>query len=62
MSVIPVDPKQFSEFIDNSKIFDMTRRLMRDYLTNWYSDDAEMFMEDVGQGLMFHSDGKYLYL
>ena len=47
MSVIPVDPEQFSEFIDNSKIFDMTRRLMRDYLTNWYSDDAEMFMEDM---------------
>lgn len=47
MSVIPVDPEQFSEFIDNSKIFDMTRRLMRGYLTNWYSDDAEMFMEDM---------------
>ena len=47
MSVIPVDPKQFSEFIDNSKIFDMTWRLMRGYLTNWYSDDAEMFVEDM---------------
>ena len=27
MSVIPVDPKQFSEFIDTSKIFDKTRQL-----------------------------------
>ena len=47
MSVIPVDPKQFSEFIDTSKIFDKTRQLMRGYLTNWYSDDAEMFVEDM---------------
>ncbi len=47
MSIIPVDPKQFSKFIDNSKIFDMTRRFMRDYLTNWYSDDAETFVEDM---------------
>ncbi len=28
MSVIPVDPEQFSEFIDKSKIFDTTRQLM----------------------------------
>lgn len=47
MSVIPVDPEQFSEFIDNSKIFDMTRRLMSEYLTNWYSDNAEMFVKDM---------------
>ena len=48
MSVIPVDPKQFSEFIDTSKIFDKTRQLMRGYLTNWYSDDAERYAGRFG--------------
>ena len=47
MSVIPVDPEQFSEFIDKSKIFDITRQLMTGYLTNWYNDDAETFVENM---------------
>lgn len=47
MSVIPVDPEQFSEFIDKSKIFDTTRQLMTEYLTNWYQDDAEIFVENM---------------
>ena len=47
MSVIPVDTKQFSEFIDKSKIFDTTRQLMIGYLTNWYNDDAETFVENM---------------
>ncbi len=32
------------------------------YIADLDGSNAEMFMEDVGQGLMFHSDGKYLYL
>lgn len=47
MSVIPVDPEQLSKFIDKSKIFDTTRQLMIGYLTNWYNDDAETFVENM---------------
>lgn len=47
MRVIPVDPEQFSEFIDKSKIFDTTRQLMIEYLTNWYHDDVEAFVENM---------------
>ncbi len=47
MSLIPVDPERFSEFIDKSKIFDTTRQLMIEYLTNWYNDDAETFVENM---------------
>lgn len=47
MSVIPVDPEQFSKFINKSKIFDTTRQLMIGYLTNWYNDDAETFVENM---------------
>ncbi|MCI9670187.1 MAG: hypothetical protein HFF49_01375 [Lawsonibacter sp.] len=44
---IPVDSGQFSAFIERSKIFDRTREIMRGYLTNWYSDNAETFTEDM---------------
>ena len=47
MRAIPVDPEQFSEFIDKSKIFDTTRQLMTGYLTNWNNDDAETFVEEM---------------
>lgn len=47
MSVIPVDSEQFSGFIEQSKIFEITERLMREYLLNWYNDDAETFPEDM---------------
>lgn len=47
MSVLPVDSKKFSEFIENSKIFDKTRQLMREYLITWYQDDAETFVEEM---------------
>lgn len=47
MSVIPVDSKQFSEFIEESKIFDITRQLMRTYLTSWYEEDAETFVAEM---------------
>lgn len=47
MGVIPVDPKQFSEFIDTSKIFETTRQLMTRYLTNCYNDDAETFVKNM---------------
>lgn len=47
MSVIPVDPEQFSEFIDKSKIFDTARQLMTRYLMNWYNDDVETFVENM---------------
>lgn len=47
MSLIPVDPEQFSKFIDKSKIFDTTRQLMTRYLTNWYNDDAKTFAENM---------------
>lgn len=44
---IPVDSEEFSEFIKRSKIFDRTRELMRGYLTNWYSNNVETFIEDM---------------
>ncbi len=44
---IPVDPEQFSTFIERSRIFDRTRELMRGYLTNWYSDNTETFLKDM---------------
>lgn len=44
---IPVDSEQFSNFIDNSKIFDKTREFMKEYLTNWYNDDEEEFKENM---------------
>lgn len=47
MGVIPVDPKQFFEFIDASKIFETTRQLMTRYLMNWYNDDTETFVENM---------------
>lgn len=47
MRAIPVDPEQFSKFIDKSTIFDMTRQLMTGYLTNWYNDNAETFVENM---------------
>ena len=43
----PVDPEKFSEFIDKSKIFDKTKQFMKEYLTNWYNDDAEKFSESL---------------
>lgn len=30
-----------------SKIFDTARQLMTGYLTNWYNDDAETFVEEM---------------
>lgn len=47
MRSVPVGPEQFSEFIDQAKIFDRTRELMREYLANWYYDDAEAFAENM---------------
>ena len=47
MGVIPIGPEQFSGFVEKYKIFDMTRQLMKRYLTNWYHDDAEAFAENM---------------
>lgn len=47
MRVIPIGPEQFSGFVEKYKIFDMTRQIMKRYLTNWYHDDAEAFAENM---------------
>jgi hypothetical protein len=63
MSMIPVDSERFSEFIDKSAIFEVTKQLMKEYLTNWFAADTETFAENMRADLVtvleryhFHSE------
>jgi len=50
---LPVDSAQFSCFIDTSQIFAETRKNMKGYLTNWYNDTPDLFVEDMRADLPF---------
>lgn len=42
---IPINSEQFSVFIDKSRIFDKTREFMKQYLTSWYEEYPDEFVE-----------------
>lgn len=42
---VPMDSEQFQRFIDASGIFERTRAYLRQYLKNWYEEDAAAFMD-----------------
>ncbi len=43
-----IDSKEFSNFIETTKIFEETLNMMKEYLNNWYIDDTEDFLECMG--------------
>ncbi len=43
----PVDKNAFHDFIEESKIFELTRECLRQCLKNWYKDEPEQFMDGV---------------
>lgn len=47
----PVDGKESEVFINESKIFEKTYRLMIKCLENWYSDNKEEFTQSMGENL-----------
>ena len=42
---LPMDKHAFSEFIENSDIFRLTRDAMKQCLTNWYDDERDQFVD-----------------
>lgn len=48
---IPVNPEDFSRFIEAAKLFERTQKRMKICLTNWYRDDLKGFLEDMRTGL-----------
>ncbi len=44
---LPMDKHAFSEFIENSDIFRLTRDAMKQCLTNWYDDERDQFVDNL---------------
>lgn len=42
---LPIDNRVFSEFIEESDIFRLTRESMKQCLKNWYNDGREQFVD-----------------
>lgn len=47
----PIDKDEFSDFIIQSKIFERTRNMMRDYLESWYKENSKDFIESMSGDL-----------
>ena len=45
--IVPIDKDKFSKYIEESKIFDKTKALLLDYLSNWYSKSSSEFIQDM---------------
>ena len=60
-SSIPIDSEQFLVFIEQSNIFDRTREFMKGYLTNWYNDHADTFIEDMRANLTMVLEHYHFY-
>lgn len=46
--IFPMDKDTFSKFIEESKIFVLTRESLYECLENWYKDESEQFIEELG--------------
>ena len=43
----PVDEGLFNDFIMQSNIFELTQKMMDQYLENWYKEEPEEFVETM---------------
>lgn len=46
--IFPMDKDTFSKFIEESNIFVLTRESLYECLENWYKDEPEQFIEELG--------------
>lgn len=44
---LPIDKNAFSDFVNQTHIFELTRKEMYQCLENWYNDDSKHFIEDM---------------
>ena len=44
----PIDTNKFNQFINRSDIFEITRSSMLVFLENWYEDNPNVFIQDLG--------------
>ncbi len=44
----PINKGLFSNFIIQSNIFELTRKMMHQYLENWYKEEPKQFFESMG--------------
>ena len=45
---LPINKDAFNDFIEQTNIFELTKQLMYTYLENWYIDNPDNFVEDMG--------------
>ncbi len=46
-----IDPTEFSNFIETSNIFEKTLSMMKLYITEWYAENTDDFLECMGSEL-----------
>ncbi len=46
--ILPMDKDDFSKFIEESNILILTKESLYECLENWYKDEPEQFIEELG--------------